>query len=333
MNRIDVHHHAIPSEYAALLQERGLTPGGIPLPAWSAEQSLEVMARNHIATAILSVSVPGAWFGNIAETRLWARRLNDHSASVVAEHPGRFGFFATLTLPDVDAAIAEADHAFDVLGADGVVLLANEAGTYLGDPAYGRLFDHLDARKAVVFIHPGDLPAAPVPGIPAFAADFLLDTTRAAINLVLSGTMERCPDIKFILAHAGGFLPNISYRVLLTMLQRRSKAQQAKAILLGPDKVLAPLKRFYFDIALSQSPTAFPSLMALAEPGHVLYGSDFPFAPAAAVGFMAETYEAYDFTPEQRTAIDRGSAEALFPRLAATPAPGPAPRKGWWSRR
>lgn len=331
MNRIDVHHHIISPEYAALLHERGLTPGGIPLPGWSAERSLEVMDKNHIATSILSVSTPGAWFGDAAETRMWARRLNDYSAGVVVERPDRFGFFATLTLPDVDAAITEADHALDVLGADGIVLLANEAGTYLGDPAYDKLMDHLNARRAVVFVHPGELPAAPVPGIPSFAADFLLDTTRAAINLVLSGTMERCPDIRFILAHAGGFLPYISHRVLLTMLQRRSKAQQAKAILMStPDKLLAPLRRFYFDVALSQSPTTYPSLMELAEPGHVLYGSDFPFAPAAAVGFMAGNHEAYAFTPEQRAAIDRGSAEALFPRLASTPPP--QARRRWWSR-
>lgn len=331
MNRIDVHHHIISPEYAALLHERGLTPGGIPLPVWSMEQSLEVMDKNHIATSILSVSTPGAWFGDSRETRMWARRLNDHSAGVVAERPDRFGFFATLTLPDVDAAIAEADHALDELGADGIVLLANEAGTYLGDPSYDKLMDHLNARRAVVFVHPGELPAAPVPGIPTFAADFLLDTTRAAINLVLSGTMQRCPDIRFVLAHAGGFLPYISYRVLLTMLQRRSKAQQAQAILLStPDKLLAPLRRFYFDVALSQSPTTYPSLMELAEPGHVLYGSDFPFAPAAAVGFMAGNHEAYGLTPEQRTAIDRGSAEVLFPRLASTPLP--QVRRRWWSR-
>lgn len=319
MTRIDTHHHVVPPTYAKLLTDRGLTPGGVDVPEWSPELALKLMKKVDVSTAILSLSTPGVWFGEAKEAMWWAREVNSYSAQVMADHPGRFGFFATLTLPDVDAAIIEADYALDVLGADGVVLLANEAGMYLGDAHFDKLLAHLNARNAIVFIHPGELPAAPVPGIPSFTADFLLDTTRAAISLILSGAMDKYTNIKFILAHAGGFLPYISYRVLLTMLREQPKLTQARAIVMQGREVpkyLDPMKRFYYDVALSSTPAAFPSLMAIADSDRILYGSDFPFAPGPAVTFMAGQYESFEMSAVQRDGIDRRNAEMLFPRLA-----------------
>ncbi len=341
MSRVDTHHHVVPPAYAKLLTERGLTPGGVEVPAWSPELALKLMKKVDINTAILSLSTPGVWFGDAKETAWWAREVNNDSAQVVADHPGSFGFFATLTLPDVEAAITEADHALDVLGADGVVLLANEAGIYLGDPHYDRLLSHLNARKAVAFVHPGELPAEPVPGIPSFTADFLLDTTRSAISLILSGAMDKYTDIKFILAHAGGFLPYISYRVMLTMLRQENKATVAKAVLMQDremPKLMAPIKRFWFDVALSSTPAAFPSLLTVADPSRVLYGSDHPFAPGVAVKLMADQYEGIEMSTDQRAAIDHRNAEALFPRLApasATPTASttpPAKGRAFWRK-
>ena len=178
--RVDVHHHAVPTFYRRLLEERGLRPGGVDVPVWTPESSLRVMQRNGIATSILSVSTPGAWLGDDRQARHLARRLNEFCAGVVDEKQPRFGFFATLTLPDVEGAIAEAEHALDVLGADGVVLLSSVAGRYVYDPDFEPLLAYLHERRAVVFLHPGELPAEPAPGIPSFTADFLLDTVRAA---------------------------------------------------------------------------------------------------------------------------------------------------------
>jgi predicted TIM-barrel fold metal-dependent hydrolase len=286
--RIDVHHHFVPPTYRVLLQAKGVRPGGVDVPAWSPEASLKVMSRNGIATSILSLSTPGVWFGDDGAARRLARELNDHAAAVASEHPGKFGFFATLTLPDVGGAIAEAEHALDVLGADGIVMLTNSAGCYVYEPDFAPLLAYLHERRAVVFLHPGELPAEPAPGIPAFTADFLLDTVRAATGLVLSGALERYDGIRWILSHAGGFLPYISHRILLTMLRGEHKLAQAKAMVdrkREANRRLDLLRRFHFDIALSSSPTALPSLLALADPTRVLYGSDFPFAPAPAIRF------------------------------------------------
>ena len=197
------------------------------------------------------------YFGDAVETRQWAREVNEYRAEVVAGRPERFGFFATLTLPDVEGALAEARYALDTLLADGIVLLANNDGRYLGDPGFEPLLEFLHHRRAVVFIHSGELPAPAVPGIPAFAADFLLDTTRTALSLILSGAMEKYSGIKFILAHAGGFVPYIAYRILLTMLNNRELALSALAAL--TDKEQSVLRRFYYDVALSASPRRCPA--------------------------------------------------------------------------
>lgn len=320
--RIDVHHHIIPPDYAQLLHDKGLQPGGIPLPRWSARDSLKLMSAADIATAVLSVSTPGAWFGDEREARRWARHLNEYTADVVAEHPGRFGFFATLTLPDVEGAIVEAEHALDSLHADGIVLMANAAGLYLGDPAFDKLLGFLNERRVTVFVHPGELPAEPAAGIPSFTADFLLDTTRTATSLILSGALDRHRDIRWILAHAGGFVPYIAHRILLTALRTEPKWKLAGLALRRDAAVaerMAMFRRFWFDVALSSTSTTFPSLMSVADPNRVLYGSDFPFNPRRGVQYMRDEYEQIDLAAGERHRIDRGNAEELFPRFRRPP--------------
>ncbi|KXP02972.1 amidohydrolase family protein [Tsukamurella pseudospumae] len=318
MQRIDVHHHMIPASYRERLAAEGIdAAGGRDLPAWSAEDSLGVMDRAGIATAILSVSTPGTTFlTDSAEAAGLACSLNDEAAAVVAANPGRFGFFATLPTPDVAASAAEARRALDDLHADGVVLLANARGTYLGEPGQDQLLSLLDERAATVFIHPADLPAPAVDGIPPFAADFLLDTTRAAYLLVRNGIRRRYPRIRFILSHAGGFVPYSSHRMALTIAGETGRS---------PLDVLDDFSGFYFDTALSASAAALPSLVAFADPGHVLFGSDWPFAPEVAVQYFAaglDTYTAGDAELARR--IERENALALFPRLGKG-APAPAP--------
>jgi predicted TIM-barrel fold metal-dependent hydrolase len=318
VGRIDTHQHLIPPRYAKWLTSRGIRPGGIALPGWSESSALKFMDRHDVRTGILSLSTPGVWFGDDAEARRWAREINEYSAGLVSRHPERFGFFATLTLPDVEGSLAEAEYALDTLHADGVVLLANNDGRYLGDPGFGPLLHFLHRRQTVVFVHPGELPAPAVEGIPTFTADFLLDTTRTAVSLILSGGMRTYSKVRFILAHAGGFVPYIAYRILLTMMRQQGPAMQALTIFDQAHQVpqqLAVLKQFYYDIALSSTSAALPSLLDVADPDRITYGSDFPFAPASAVAFMAAEYDRYPLSAELRHAIDRGNAERLFPRL------------------
>lgn len=309
MQRIDVHQHLIPPAYRALLSEHGISEaGGRALPEWSAEAALDVMDRAGTASAVLSVSTPGTTFlTDPQEAAALARELNDFSNDIATQHPNRFGFFATVPLPDVEAAAREARHALDHTAADGVVLLANSRGIYLGEGGQDGLFKVLDDRSAVAFIHPADLPAPAAPGIPPFAADFLLDTTRAAYLLVSNGVRRRYPNIRFILSHAGGFVPYASHRMAVAIAGESGRS---------PLDVLDDFSGFYFDTALSSSQAALPSLLAFANPGHVLFGSDWPFAPEPAVQYFCAGLDAYRAgMSEVHRRIDRDNALALFPRF------------------
>ncbi|HMD05520.1 MAG TPA: amidohydrolase family protein, partial [Candidatus Binatus sp.] len=182
--RIDTHNHIVPASYAAWLKSKGLAAGGLPIPEWSADSAIALMDKYGIETAIMSVSTPGVNLGDDGEAREKAREVNEYAADVVRKHPRRFGFFATLCIPDVKGSLDEVAYAFDKLHADGVVVLANSRGIYLGDRRFDPIFDELNRRNAVVFVHPSILYGnEPPEGLPPFIADFLLDTTRAAIRL------------------------------------------------------------------------------------------------------------------------------------------------------
>src|SRR5712692_4661824 len=268
LGRIDTHHHIVPAAYAEWLRRKGLDAGGLPIPEWSVDSAIALMDKYGIQTAIMSISTPGVHLGDDAEAREKAREMNEYAAQVVRKHPGRFGFFATLCLPDVKGSLDELAYAFDQLHADGVVVLANSRGIYLGEKSFDPLFDELNRRRAVVFVHPSYLFGNDPPkGMPPYIADFLLDTTRAAVRLAGSGTLDCCPDVKVILSHAGGFVPYAAYRIAGAASPKRDFADG-----------LAQLRKFYFDIALSGSPTALPSLLTLAQPDHVLYATDWPYA-------------------------------------------------------
>ncbi|MEV4320063.1 amidohydrolase family protein [Actinocrispum sp. NPDC049592] len=303
--RIDVHHHALPKDYVSVLRGKGIeAAGGRDLPAWDVAGTIAMMDAHRIDKAIVSVSAPGANFGDPAEAGRIAREVNEFLAELVKDRPDRFGFFATLTLPDVDTSLAEIAHAFDELSPHGVILLANSLGTYLGDPAFDPVMAELDYREAVVFVHPNELPGPEVPGIPPFAADFLLDTTRAAANLVMHDVPARYPAVRYILSHAGGFLPYASHRIGFIVAAMTGR---------DPAKVLDTMAGFYYDTALSASPAALPSLLAFAKPGRVLFGSDWPFAPEPFIGYFTSTLDAYpDVDDDTREAINHGNARVLF---------------------
>ncbi|CAL9651519.1 amidohydrolase family protein [Streptomyces albus] len=308
--RIDVHQHIVPPVWAETLAAQGLDSGGWAIPDWSPRSAIAMMDEQGIATGVLSVTAPGVHLGDDARARDLARAVNEYGAEVVKDFPDRFGHFASIPLPGIDAAVAEAVHALDTLHADGVVLMSNARGRYLGDPRFEPLWAELDCRGANVFIHPAQPPMDLLPGTPAPLADYVFDTTRSALNLALNGVMHRYPNVRVILSHGGGFLPYAAYRftgLTSTVVDRERTAED----------ILRDLKRFYFDTALSASPSALPALLAFAEPGHLLYGSDWPFAPREAGSYYNHYLETYpDYAPGQADAIDRKNAEILFPRLA-----------------
>jgi 6-methylsalicylate decarboxylase len=304
--RIDVHTHLVPPFWGAALPDHGGDPSGWTLPSWTPEIHLEFMDRNGIDTSILSLTAPGVTGWSGGERRDMARRVNEYAAELVAEKPRQFGSFATLPLPDVDGAIAEAHHALGDLGADGVTLLTNYDGVYLGDARFAPLWRALDERSAVVFVHPGRPLIATLPDVPGPLVDYPFDSTRAAVHMVFNGVLDRYPNVTIILSHAGGFLP---YAVTRFCLLQSGLHPQGPS----PDDLEATFKKFYFDTALASSPYALPSFLAFADPTHVLYGSDFPYAPAVVGTRFTEMLDAG--AGDQLESINHGNALTLFPRL------------------
>ena len=316
-HRIDVHHHIIPSVYLEAMRRVGIADPipGVDYPDWDVQTTLAVMDRQGIATAIVSISDPGVYFGNVALARDLARQINEFSARLVADHPQRFGAFAVLPLPDVNAALRELAYALDTLKLDGIGLLTNYRGTYLGDAALDALFAELNRRQVVAFIHPSTPPSTDQPtfGLPPSLYEFTFDTTRMVANLLYSGTLDRYPNLRLILSHAGGTVPYLTKR--LTFGPTIGSYLKARA----PQNLIASLRQLYYDVAMSASPYALPSLQALVDPSHILFGSDYPFMPEPAVADNVAGLAEYEgFDQQAQWMIERENALALFPRLQSS---------------
>jgi len=298
--RIDVHHHVVPPEYA---------DDSMPIKLPDVEVQLESMDGWRIRTAITSLT-PRVVLKNLHQLRKVARACNEFQARRVLEHPSRFGSFALLPLPDVDGALAEITYALDILHLDGVGLFSSVADRYLGDPMFDPLFDELNQRKAVVFIHPTHC-EAPEPmnlRAPPFVVEYVFDTTRAIVNLIFTGTLRRCPDIRFIVAHGGGAVPFLSQRI--SMLEGHRGARDVT-------NVIPTLQSLYYETASTTSGYALRSLQELVDPTHLLWGSDLPFVYGQRLQAEVDHWEAYaGFDPAARCDIELHNALRLFPRFS-----------------
>jgi predicted TIM-barrel fold metal-dependent hydrolase len=276
------------------------------------------MDRHGIATAIVSLSPPGCRLGTPDENRRLSRLCNEYGADMARQHPGRFGLFGVLPMPDVEGSLAELAYALDTLKADGIQLMtsygsANGPTRWLGDPAFEPLYAELNRRKALVFVHP----LAPaccsnlMPWVPDAILEYTQDTNRAITSLLFSGTLSRFPDIRFIFAHGGGSMPFLAGRITHSGSNRNFIGNVPKGI----DYELAKL---HYDIAIAAYKPSLAALFALVPKSQVLLGSDYPFhsvAPAIA------GLEAYGLPEDEVRAIFRGNAERLMPRLAHAKAP------------
>ncbi|KAB2376063.1 amidohydrolase family protein [Actinomadura montaniterrae] len=309
--RIDTHHHALPPDMKEWAVEHGLLPpeGGPDWGRWDLHKTLDTMDDLGIAAGVASAPAPSEAFRDRALAVSGPRVFNESLAGLVRDHPSRFGFFAYLPLLHVDIAIQEAAYALDELGADGVLLMANAGGRYLGDPAFDPLFAELDRRGAVAFVHPAGLAdARPVPGVEDWIADFMLDTTRTALSLVSAGTLDRYKRLSVILAHAGGFLPYVGGRVEHAGRQGEGPS---------PAAFRRAVRRFHYDTAMPMSPYATPSLLAAAGAGRLLFGTDWPQVTRPEVDRMTALLDR-DPSLDRRAhaAVNRENALRLFPALA-----------------
>ncbi len=302
---IDVHHHIFPPEFAAVARLHTFSPGVID--RWTLQRSLDEMDRNDVRTAVVSITQPGVFFGDVGQARTLARHCNEYMARLRTDHPGRFGFFATLPLPDVDGSLREAAYALDELRADGIGLMTSVGDHYPGDAAFAPLFEEFDRRGSVVYFHPTN-PAccsAPIPYVKPPLIEFPQDTARAITSLMFSGTLVKRRNIKFLFAHAGGTLP-----VLAGRIEQLATPQQKVKYL--PHGIGYELQRLYFDVANAAYRSAIAALTALVPLSHVMLGSDYPYVPidVTSVGLTR-----LGFSARELQSIRRDNARALLPRL------------------
>ncbi len=305
--RIDVHRHVSPPFYQDAIKGQYTKMFPPPLAGWTPERCLADMDAAGIETGILSMPArPGMFFGDVAAARKFCRDCNEYMAGLRRSHPGRFGMFAALPLPDVEGSVAELVYTLDVLKADGVGAWTSYGQKYLGDAAFAPLWSELDRRNGLVFIHPTDSAccANPVPQMSETVVEFGADTTRTIGSLVFTGTSTKYPNIRFIFSHGGGTTPFLIDRFL-------EQARDPKSAALLPHGVEYELKRFYYDTASASSSEPMAALLKLVPPSHIVLGTDYPYK--AATDTLNEL-AACGVPQRDLTAIGRQSAIALLGR-------------------
>jgi 6-methylsalicylate decarboxylase len=305
---IDVHHHFSAPGFIAAISSRKTNQR--PLEQWTVSKSIEDMDKSGVATAMISTSEPGVWFGDNDAARKLARECNELGARMMADHPGRFGMFSTIPLPDVDGALREIEYCQDTLKADGVCLMTSYEGKYPGDPAFAPIMSELNRRKGVVFLHPvkaeccKDLQPELAPAL----IELGTETTRSIASIIFDGTASRYPDIRFIFSHGGGTMPYLMTR-FTSLAERPDIAQKL------PHGLLYEVQKLYFDTANFYGPYGWPTMLKLVPLPHILFGTDFPFSSAADV---AKGLSEAGLKTDDLRSIERENALALFPRLKNT---------------
>jgi predicted TIM-barrel fold metal-dependent hydrolase len=298
--RIDVHHHFVPPFHAEVMATR--RSGGRP-PRWSVQMSLDEMDQSGIATAVVSLVQPASWFADdVPLSRQLQRSCNEFAAKMVQDRPGRFGQFATLSPVDVEHSLKEIEYSLDTLKADGVSVMTSYGDKYLGDPSFAPVFEELNRRKALVYVHP-TTPACCanlVPGIPASAIEFATDSTRAIAQLVFGGTVAKNPDIRWIVSHSGGTLPFLIDR-FTRLAQDRKLADPMPAF-----------RKLYYELAQGNSPGQIAALLKMVPISQLLYGTDYPLRRSAEVNAGITDY---GFSADDIRSIEREAALKLMPRL------------------
>ena len=311
---IDVHHHIRPDFFLRATNDADSPVGGIAPMPWSKEAMLSYMDDAGINVAVTSISTPGVHMGDDGAARDLARRVNEYAADLTRDRPNRVGGFAALPLPDVDGALRELEYALDTLKLDGVVLFSNARGIYLGDKRFRLLFDELERRKAVVFVHPNVSPdpSAHSLGLPDTLIDFTADTTRAVAQLHYGNTFARTPNVKYIFSHAGGTIPYLATRFGVVDEMNVIPGSEERGT------AADTFRRLYWDTAVSWRPPVLRMLRSLVGIDRLLFGSDFPYLRRdLAVKCRGDVEASPELNSDEARAVLGDNGLKLFPRLAA----------------
>jgi len=324
--RLDLHHHYASPRYKIKLAE-AKRQGWETFEAYDPAKDIEAMDKAGVATSFLSCSTPGLFTGDdflLERSQIVAlsRDMNEYAARMASDHKGRFGIFALLPLPDIDASLKEIEYVFDTLKADGVGLLTSYGNHWLGETLFEPVFDELNRRNAVVYTHPTDAPCCrALGGANPGTLEWLTDTARSILTMisenpgVLGGRGARTPspatryaNIKFIWSHAGGSLIGVATRVVGNI------SAEALSRPAEPNSHLYHVRRFYYDTAGSANELMLQALKKLAGSSQIVFGSDFPFGTIVNI---VDGLRTCGFTPDELRGIDRENAVRILPKYKA----------------
>jgi len=307
---VDTHHHILPDFFWQETDNAHAPVGGLAPLRWSKEASLSFMDDAGIDVAVTSLSTPGVHTGDSAKARTLARRCNEFAAELVHARPDRFASFACIPLPDIDASLEELSYALDVLGLDGVVAFTNSNGVYLGDTVLEPVFEELERRKAVVFVHPNPSPdvVAHSLGLPDNLLDFPTDTNRAVAQMHYTNRFARTPHVKYIFSHAGGSIPYLAARfAIIDEMDFIAGAEERGSA----DDMF---RRMHWDTALAASDPVFRMLRDVVGIEQVLYGTDFPYLRRdLAVRSKQQILQSSTVNAVEQSAVLGGNASRLLP--------------------
>ena len=300
IGRIDIHGHLTPPIVIQTLGAEAL--GGFA--KWTPEKALEEMQTYGIATAM--VSVPPHYDPETVD-RI-ARPSNEYAARLATDHKGRFGTFAFLPMPHVDATLKEIEYAFDTLKLDGVGMYTNYGDKWIGDKTFDPVFEELNRRKAVVFTHPitanccGNL----LPNVGDGTIEWQTDTTRAIANMLFNGSAVRYPNVRMIFSHGGGTMPYLVERFTAAAKSPKFAAQ-------FPQGFAGAAAKFFYDTAWTSNPVAMGALSKVVPLSQIVLGTDYP---ARAIGdHVKGLSECGVFSPKELEQVERENALTLFPRF------------------
>jgi predicted TIM-barrel fold metal-dependent hydrolase len=297
--RIDVHYHVAPPAWADELNRRRLMN-----PAWngwSVAKAVEDMDRDGVARSIVSVTTPGVWFGDAAQARILARTCNDFAAKLRVDHPTRFGIFAAVPMPDIDATLAEIAYAFDELKVDGIGFLTSYGDKWFGDPAFSPVMAELNRRRALVHVHPtvADCCRNLIPSLHPMVVEYGTDTTRVIGQLVFGGEAQRHPGVRLIFSHGGGTMPFLYQRFI-------SHARHPEA----PKDAVDWLQRFYYDTAAAAIAPPMAALRRVVPVSQIVFGTDYPYGTAGTIA--RQLRESGVFDAAEIAAIEHDNPQALL---------------------
>jgi 6-methylsalicylate decarboxylase len=297
---IDVHAHFQP----AILKALGM-PG--PMAAWSLQKHLDDMGAAGVTRSMLSITTPGVPESG-ERARTLARGTNEDAAKLAADNGGKLGFFIAPPMDDPDAALKEIEYGFDVLKAPGVGLFTSYGGQWLGDKRFDPVFEELNRRKAIVYVHPNTANCCGrlIPEVADTLIEYGTDTTRAIASYIYRGAAKRYPNVRMIWSHSGGTMP-----FLIERFEGADKGAAAKAQ--APEGFRAMASRFFYDIAQSTHPVPSRALRQIVPVERIVFGSDYPFRTSLEHVQGLESAKVY--TGQELKGIYAGNVGRFLPEM------------------